>query len=91
MRIGRLVVFGGTGDLTGRYLVPALAALYAEGHIDDRFRLMGASREDWDGEQYREWATAQLEHHGGGLPADAGRAVTVSADYRKADVTDPRM
>ncbi|NIY62387.1 glucose-6-phosphate dehydrogenase [Streptomyces malaysiensis] len=89
MRIGRLVVFGGTGDLTGRYLLPALAALRAQGHIDDRFRLMGASREDWDGEQYREWVTAQLKHHGGGLPADARRAVTVSADYQKADVTNP--
>ncbi|MEX5632541.1 glucose-6-phosphate dehydrogenase [Parafrankia sp. FMc2] len=89
MRIGRLVVFGATGDLTGRYLLPALAALHTQRHIDDRFRLMGASREDWDGEQYREWVTAHLKHHGSGLPADARRAVTASADYRKVDVTNP--
>jgi hypothetical protein len=28
--IERLVVFGGTGDLMGRYLLPGLAALQAE-------------------------------------------------------------
>ncbi|MEU1893475.1 glucose-6-phosphate dehydrogenase [Streptomyces pristinaespiralis] len=89
MTIRRLVVFGGTGDLTGRFLLPALAALHAAGHIDDRFGLTGASREDWDGERYRKWADAQLERHGADLPADSRRAVIASADYRRADVTDP--
>ncbi|MER5476435.1 glucose-6-phosphate dehydrogenase [Streptomyces sp. NPDC002734] len=89
MNIRRLVVFGGTGDLTGRYLLPALAALYAAGHIDDRFTLTAGSREDWDGERYRQWAAAQFERHGAGLPDDAVRAVTAACDYRKADVTDP--
>ncbi|MGN9796105.1 glucose-6-phosphate dehydrogenase [Streptomyces sp. OZ13] len=89
MTVRRLVVFGGTGDLTGRFLLPALAALHAAGHIDDRFRLTGASREDWDGERYRQWAGTQLDRHGADLPAASRRAVTASADYRRADVTDP--
>ncbi|MEV6792866.1 hypothetical protein AB0M87_12855 [Streptomyces sp. NPDC051320] len=49
---------GGTGDLTGRFLLPALAALPTAGHIDDRFGLTAASREDWDRERYRESAVA---------------------------------
>lgn len=89
MTVRRLVVFGGTGDLTGRFLLPALAALHAAGHIDDRFRLTAASREDWDGERYRQWAGTQLDRHGAGLPAASRQAVTASADYRRADVTDP--
>ncbi|GHB39332.1 hypothetical protein GCM10010377_32650 [Streptomyces viridiviolaceus] len=89
MTIRRLAVFGATGDLTGRYLLPALAALRAAGRIDDRFTLTGASREEWDGARYRDWAAAQLERHGATLPAEARRAVTASADYRRADVTDP--
>ncbi|MFI9821478.1 glucose-6-phosphate dehydrogenase [Streptomyces sp. NPDC052013] len=89
MTIQRLVVFGGTGDLTGRYLLPALAALREAGHIDDRFSLTGASREDWDGARYREWASAQLDRHGADIPTDARRAVVASTDYRRADVTDP--
>ncbi|MGW4027637.1 glucose-6-phosphate dehydrogenase, partial [Streptomyces sp. NPDC005009] len=89
MTVRRLVVFGGTGDLTGRFLLPALAALRAAGHIDDRFGLMAASREDWNRDRYREWVDAQLDQHGGVFPADARRTVTASADYRRADVTDP--
>ncbi|MEU3558139.1 glucose-6-phosphate dehydrogenase [Streptomyces fragilis] len=89
MNIRRLVVLGGTGDLTGRYLLPALAALHAAGHIDDRFTLTAGSREDWDGERYRRWAAAQLERHGADLPHDAVRAVTAACGYRKVDVTDP--
>ena len=37
--IDRLVIFGGTGDLTARYLLPALAALWARGHLSERFEL----------------------------------------------------
>ncbi|MFF5662694.1 hypothetical protein ACFY7F_07530 [Streptomyces griseofuscus] len=44
--IGRLVVPGATGDLSGRFLMPALAALHAAGHLDEGFRLTGASREE---------------------------------------------
>ncbi|MEU3034947.1 glucose-6-phosphate dehydrogenase [Streptomyces griseoaurantiacus] len=89
MIVRRLVVFGGTGDLTGRYLLPALAALYAAGQLDDRFALTAASREDWDGARYREWAAARLDEHGADFPADVRRAVTAALDYRRADVTDP--
>ncbi|WP_037862966.1 glucose-6-phosphate dehydrogenase [Streptomyces sp. NRRL S-340] len=89
MTIRRLAVFGGTGDLTGRYLLPALAALRAAGRADDRFGLVAASREDWDRERYREWAGDQLDQHGAGFPAEVRRSVTASADYRRADVTNP--
>ena len=45
--IGRLVIFGATGDLTARYLLPALAALNAAGELSGDFRLVGSGREDW--------------------------------------------
>ncbi|AXK31279.1 glucose-6-phosphate dehydrogenase [Streptomyces armeniacus] len=87
--INRLTVFGGTGDLTARFLLPALAALRAAGHLGDRMRLTGASREDWDTERYREWAAEQLGRHAGHCPGDAREAVAASARYLRADVTDP--
>ncbi|OIJ65360.1 glucose-6-phosphate dehydrogenase [Streptomyces mangrovisoli] len=86
--IQRLAVFGGTGDLTARYLLPALAALRAEGQLGDGFRLTGASREEWDSDRYRTWCAEQLDRHGGASPAGARRAVVASAGYRRADVTD---
>ncbi|MFD9125357.1 glucose-6-phosphate dehydrogenase [Kitasatospora sp. NPDC059571] len=88
--IERLAVLGATGDLSARFLLPALAALRAAGHIGDRLELTAAGREDWDGAQYREWAAAQLDRHcGPGSPAGAREAIAASADYRRADVTDP--
>ncbi|MGP4009277.1 glucose-6-phosphate dehydrogenase [Streptomyces sp. 4N124] len=87
--INRLAVFGATGDLTARYLLPALAALQAAGHLGDRLQLTGASREDWSSEQYREWIAAQLDRHGGPGPDDAKKAIAASAHYLRCDVTEP--
>lgn len=87
--IDRLAVFGATGDLTGRYLLPALAALHAAGHLGERWEVTGASREDWDTERYREWMAAQFERHDPSGPAGAKEAITAAARYVRADVTDP--
>lgn len=87
--IDRLVILGATGDLSGRFLLPALAALRAAEHLGDGFRLLGASREDWDGDRYREWVTAYLDRHGAHHPADARTAIAEAADYRRVDVTNP--
>lgn len=87
--IERLVVLGATGDLSGRFLMPALAALRAAGHLGDGFRLTGASRQDWTDEEFREWIREWLDRHDGDLPAGVRQAVVRSAHYQLADVTDP--
>lgn len=35
--LSRMVIFGASGDLTARLLVPALAELRAAGDLEDRF------------------------------------------------------
>ncbi|MFG2074538.1 glucose-6-phosphate 1-dehydrogenase [Nonomuraea maritima] len=86
--INRLVVFGATGDLNARYLLPALTALRAAGHLDDRFQLTGVGRVDWTDEEFRRWAAEQLERHDRSSPAEARKAITESARYLRADATD---
>ena len=86
--IKRLVIFGATGDLTARYLLPGIAALHAAGLLPDGFELTCSGREDWDGDRYRDWASAQLERHAGRLAADVRQAVIAASRYRRADVTD---
>ncbi|MFI7612025.1 glucose-6-phosphate dehydrogenase [Nonomuraea terrae] len=86
--INRLVVFGATGDLNARYLLPALAALRAGGHLDDRFELTCADRGERSGEEFRGWAAAQLERHCPAEPADVRKAIADSVRYRQADATD---
>jgi glucose-6-phosphate 1-dehydrogenase len=87
--ISRLAIFGATGDLTGRYLLPGLAALRAAGHLGDDFRLTGAAREGWDTAEFQRWAAGQLSRHAGHLPASATQAIVSTARYQQADVTDP--
>jgi glucose-6-phosphate 1-dehydrogenase len=40
--IDRLVLFGATGDLAGRFLMPALARLRQAAELPDGFRVVGA-------------------------------------------------
>src|SRR5215469_9519934 len=86
--IDRLAIFGATGDLTARYLLPGLAALQAAGQLGDRFQLAAAGREEQDTGDFRQWAAAQLDRHGGQFPAAARQAVVSAASYHQADVAD---
>ena len=86
--IERLAIFGATGDLTARYLLPGLAALQAAGQLSNRFQLTGAGREEWDTEDFRQWAAAQLDRHGGRFPAATRQAVVSASSYHQADVAD---
>ncbi|MEU4311583.1 hypothetical protein [Nocardia sp. NPDC024068] len=71
--ITRPVIFGGTGDLTGRYLLPGLAALRTGGYLDDGFELLCADLVDWDDRRFRSRALRPVPsmpfgHDGGTAP-----------------------
>ncbi|HSR83653.1 MAG TPA: glucose-6-phosphate dehydrogenase [Streptosporangiaceae bacterium] len=87
--INRLAIFGATGDLTGRYLLPALASLRAGEEIDDGFQLVGAGREPWSSAEFRQWAAAQLDQHARELPPSVRAAIASQARYHEADVSEP--
>lgn len=48
-----LVIFGATGDLTGRKLLPALYNLAREGQLPSHFACVGFARRDKSNEQFR--------------------------------------
>ena len=48
-----LVIFGATGDLTKRKLVPALYALAVDGLLPERFTVIGAARSELTDDQFR--------------------------------------
>lgn len=76
--ISRLVLFGATGDLAGRYLLPALAALHAAGKLPPGFRVVGSATEDWEDATFRRHAIQKLEQHAAEVPAAAREAVVRS-------------
>jgi glucose-6-phosphate 1-dehydrogenase len=58
-----VVIFGGTGDLAHRKLLPAFYNLAHEGALPERFNLIAVSRSDIPHGDYREMAEKSIEEH----------------------------
>jgi glucose-6-phosphate 1-dehydrogenase len=58
-----LVIFGGTGDLAHRKLLPAVYNLAHEGALPERFNLIAVSRSDKPHEDYRQEARESIAKH----------------------------
>ncbi len=56
-----LVIFGATGDLAHRKLLPALYNLAHEGSLPERFELVGVSRSDHPDENFQQIARESIE------------------------------
>ena len=65
-----LVIFGGTGDLTQRKLVPALYQMKLERRLPPELTIVGVARRDWSTEFFREHLRQGVEEFGGGLQKD---------------------
>src|SRR4029453_17117424 len=50
-----LVLFGGTGDLTWRKLMPALFQAWRHGKLPEGGRIVAVSRQELSDEAYRAW------------------------------------
>jgi glucose-6-phosphate 1-dehydrogenase len=57
------VVFGGTGDLAERKLLPALYQRQRAGQLTDPTRIIGASRTEMDHDAFRAFARDALKEH----------------------------
>src|SRR5947209_9012000 len=56
-----LVIFGATGDLAHRKLLPALYNLAHEGALPERFELIGVARSGYSDEDFRAEARKSIE------------------------------
>ena len=85
-----LVIFGGTGDLAMRKLLPALYHRDADGQIPAESRIIGLARTDQGVDEFRAQAREALQKH---VPAKelnqaACERFINRLDYRLNDVTD---
>lgn len=55
------VLFGGTGDLTSRKLVPSFARLVNEGKIREDSTIIGISRKNWNNDQYKNFLIGSIK------------------------------
>jgi glucose-6-phosphate 1-dehydrogenase len=86
--ISNLVLFGASGDLTGRFLLPALATLRATGRLGEELAIVGTARAPGDDEAFRVHVAERLAEHAADVPPEHRDALTRSLRYRPADVTD---
>lgn len=62
-----LLLFGATGDLSQRMLLPSLCALHSDDLLDPDLRIIGTARSEMDDAGFRDFARKALETH---LPAE---------------------
>ncbi|MGH9104122.1 MAG: glucose-6-phosphate dehydrogenase [Acidimicrobiales bacterium] len=76
-----LVIFGASGDLTGRKILPALARLSQRGALDPAVNLVGVARTELSDDEFREMVTGAARRAGPQWEALVSRARYVAGDY----------
>ncbi|HBO68853.1 MAG TPA: glucose-6-phosphate dehydrogenase, partial [Deltaproteobacteria bacterium] len=85
-----LVLFGASGDLTRRKLVPALYRLFREKLLPEEFSLLGVSRTSFSDEAFRGRLGEELrEHAPSGFDPGLWGEFSGRLFYHPADVDDP--
>ena len=57
------VLFGGTGDLAKRKIIPALYSAFLNGRLDSDFKFVGAAREVLTNDEFRARVAASINSH----------------------------
>ncbi|WP_375255647.1 glucose-6-phosphate dehydrogenase [Yoonia sp.] len=82
-----LVIFGGTGDLARRKILPGLFRRFLSGQMPEGSRIIGAARSDLDSAAYREMIAGAVAEFGGPEKKNAKglAAFLASIDYVAID------
>ena len=86
-----IVIFGASGDLTARKLVPALFNLWKEGYLSERAPIVGAARREKSHEEFRNEMHAAVNEHGrsGTVPDDVWAKFASRMFYLVLDLSKP--
>ena len=87
--IERMVLFGASGDLTSRLLMPAVAQLAEAELLPRPFTIVGSATRDWSSEEFRQHIAGALKEHSTVKPATRD-AVVRMLSFQPADVTQPK-
>ena len=85
----KLILFGATGDLSQRMLLPSLCALNADGLVSEDLKIIGTARSGHDDESFRAFAGDALEKY---LPDDRKSAIPAllaRLSYQTLDASRP--
>ena len=85
-----VVIFGGTGDLAKRKLIPAFYNLFLDGYMPDKFAIIGLGRTPLDDEDYRSRLREGLNKFSRRGKAEDGlwKNFSASVSYCKSDINN---
>ncbi|MFP6640780.1 MAG: glucose-6-phosphate dehydrogenase, partial [Myxococcota bacterium] len=84
-----LIIFGATGDLTRRKLMPSLAGLHCDGLLPSAFSVVGFARRDKSDEDFRNDLREGMVKHGREGSQDSFKAMEPSIYYHQSTFEDP--
>ena len=85
-----MVIFGASGDLTRRKLIPALYHLFVEGLLSEPFRVVGYARSQMSNEEFREFAhEAAIEFCRCKVEGERWDEFATRLSYVSGEFTDP--
>lgn len=58
-----LIIFGASGDLTRRKLIPSLYKLFLKGRLPDHLEIIGFARREWDDDHFRQLLQEGIQQH----------------------------
>src|SRR5215468_2643737 len=84
-----IVIFGASGDLTHRKLIPAIFDLFQAGLLSRHCAVMGFSRSQMTDDDFRRTAREGLEHYGSSVSERAWDEFQPSLHYMSGHFDDP--
>ncbi len=86
-----LVIFGASGDLTARKLIPALYEMRAVGALPSSFRVLGVSRRPKTDDAWRDELAVSAREHAKRFDAGVWREFAKCIHYFAGDAARPEM
>ncbi|MEL7091006.1 MAG: glucose-6-phosphate dehydrogenase [Pseudomonadota bacterium] len=80
-----LVIFGGTGDLARRKILPGLYRRFCAGQMPEGARVIGAARSEMDAAGYRDMVAEAIAEFGGDAGTDHLAGFLAALDYVAID------
>jgi glucose-6-phosphate 1-dehydrogenase len=84
--IKTIVILGASGDLTARFLLPAMACLHGAGQLPEGFRVFGLARDPWNTDTFRQRVGEKMARATPDTTGASRDAILLISEYQQVDV-----
>ena len=84
-----VVIFGASGDLTSRKLIPALYEMHCDGRLPAETSVLGISRTEMSHDDWRASLEPWVREHAKSFSEDSWREFAARVEYLAGSATEP--